>query len=240
VKTTAAGQDTDNAALGGLETIRDLETSIAPMLLDTTLRDVTLNLLKPAERKIATRALQHASRLHNSTEWSDEELLARLGCTLTAERLPDVRLPKLQRCEHFLSLVDRLVGCVDTTRDRRAVVLACAKLLRTTGNSRALQEAFEHGPFSAIDYLRLGEISAASDRVREHVGKGRRVENPYASAPKVHLSAPRLGMFIHRRRDLIGDSNVFDRVGAHIAECEACRQAYDRHRAGRQSDSEHS
>ncbi len=234
----ATRRETDNNpdVSGGVETIRDLEASIAPMLLDVDLRVETLRELEPEERDIAMRAIQHASRLHQSTEWTEEQLLERLGCTMSAAQLCDVRLPRLQRCEHFLGLVERLVGCVDTKPDRRAVVLECAKLLRTTGRgSHGLEEAFARGTFSAIDYLELGEISAAGCAVREQAGTERVIPNPYASAPLVHISAPRLGMYLDGRRELLGEARVFDRIGAHIQGCAACRSASEYRRASHQA-----
>ncbi len=130
---------------------------------------------------------------------------------------------------HFLRLVARLVAYVDTAADRRAVVLACTRLLAFADrDSRRLEAAFEEGGFTAIHYLGLGEISAAADLVLLNIGAEAAVANPYAGAAVIHISAPRLQMLAAGRRDLIGGASVFGRMQAHVAGCAACRLAASR------------
>jgi len=141
--------------------------------------------------------------------------------------------------EHFQGLVDRLVAIVDTAADRRAVSRACTRLLRAaSGDSRRLEAAFDADDFSATDYLQLGEIGSALDAVRRRLTDGPASGapaslNPYAAAPTVHLSAPRIQLYLDGRRDLIGQERVFDRLDAHVAGCDACREAVASRRKAR-------
>ena len=146
--------------------------------------------------------------------------------------------------EHFRDLLARLAARVDTPSDRRAVVRECRRGLRAAGgDSYRLEVALEAGEFSAIDYLELGEIASASEAVQRALRGEPAGANPYASVPTVHLSAPRIAMYLDGRRDLIGTASVFDRLDAHVAACAACGDAVrhspapgttgDRRRSGR-------
>lgn len=139
--------------------------------------------------------------------------------------------------EHFRDLLARLVACVDTPSDRRAVVRECTRGLRAArGDSHRLEAALQAGEFSAIDYLELGEIASAGEAVQRVLRGEPASANPYASAPTVHVSAPRIAMYIDGRRDLIGTASVFDRLDAHVAACAACRDAVRHSPAPRSTD----
>lgn len=239
---STARQETDDrgAAPGDADDpIHDLQSSIAPMLLNVTLREETLRELSVEKREIAEHAIQLASRLQQCTEWTSEQLLERLGCTMSVSQLHDVSVRKLRSCEHFLGLVNRLAGCVDTKSDRRAVVLECTKLLRATRrDSHGLEKAIDEGAFPAVAYLELGEIASASALVRMRVGAEEAGTNPYAAAPVVHLSAPRIGMYLESRRDLLGDA-VYERIKLHIAGCPECQEAVEHRRASQQAGYAH-
>lgn len=163
-------------------------------------------------------------------------LVELLGSDWVAEL---ARTPARVDSEHYLGLVVRLVSLVDTASDRRAVVLECSKLLRTTGkDSHGLEQAFDAGDFSAADYLSLGEVSSAGRAVRDFLRVEQRPPNPYAAAPTVHLSGPRIGMYIDGCRDLLGE-NVFGRLETHIAHCEPCQGAVAHRRASERAGYSH-
>lgn len=236
-------RDTESRGFGAIaeaDPIDDLQSSIAPMLLDVDLREQTLSLLDEERRALATTALGYAARLYEFCEWSPATLLQRLGCQLGVAQLDDVNPPKLARCVAFLRLVGELVALVDTTSDRRAVVMECRRLLRETGQDAAgLEDAFNSGSFSPRQYLELGEISAAGRAVLENLGAASRPSTPYASAPVVHLSNPRIGLFVDGRRDLLGEAQVYDRIAAHIESCDACRTATEHRRASQRAGYSH-
>lgn len=205
--------------------IRDLESSIAPLLVDLERREDALATLDPERRSVFADALRHASDLYQWTHWSPEELLRRLGCRITPTVLPDLNRDRLERCRHFLELVAGLVCLVDTLRDRRAIVMECVDLLDDKQqDSHALEEAFYGGPkLTGADYLRLGEVAKGALTARGRAGFAVKEQLPHGRWA-VHLSVPRIDALIVQDTDRLGP-DVTGRMHEHIAVCGGCQRA---------------
>jgi hypothetical protein len=221
-----------SGSVGRTSPVDDLQ-SIVPMILDVTRRDSVLARYDGPRRLVAEDALQFAAQLTSLTEWDEGRLLRNLGCQLkTVGDLDAVSLERLQRCQKFLRLVARLTGLVDTVPDRRAVVMECVALLTSTSLSADdLEELVNTGAgFTPIDYIRLGEISAAGELARAQVsdreGHGSSVlpPGPFDGLPIVHLSAARIDMYLLDMSEALGDE-VSQHISAHLENCEACSQA---------------
>lgn len=229
-------QTDDIGALAGTSTLDDLQL-VAPLILDLQLRDKALARFDAPTRLRAEEVLQSAAQLMSMTEWDGKRLLAALGCTIKTVGDLDAGYERLGRCQRFLSLVARMAGLVDVVFDRREVVIGCAGLLKDTGQGPArLEELFRQGGFSAVDYLRLGEVSAALEQVQALAAPGSAQQarlpehDPFATAPTVHLSTTRIDSYVVGERELLGDE-VSNRIKLHLPECDACRNAVEYRRA---------
>jgi hypothetical protein len=230
-------QTDESGALSAVSPVDDLQ-SIAPLILDLERRDAVLAGLDGPTRLRAEDVLQSAAQLTSMTEWSGERLLQALGCRFKADDEPDARYERLGRCQQFLHLVARMTGLVDTTADRRAVVEACADLLVATGqDSERLEDLLRApGAVTGIDYLRLGEISAAVEHVLALAAPASvtraaaDADDFYAIAPTVHLSTTRIDMYLAGDVDGLG-AEVASHIELHVAGCDPCRDAVDARRA---------
>lgn len=209
----------------------DALQSVAPLILNVAERDDALAYLDNDRRLRAQSVLQHAAQLTSMTEWDPGVLMPRLGCEAqTTVDLELYSLERFKRCERFLGLVGRTAGLVSTVRDRRSVVMLCATLLKEIGQDAdglesALRMPASH-QYSALDLIRLGEISAAGNAVREQHGTLRSSthDGPYSSKPRAHISTPRLEAFVTGRADLLGDE-VLGHITLHVEECSVCENA---------------
>jgi hypothetical protein len=185
---------------------------------------------------------QLVTQLEDLTDWSQETVLARLGCPLEDTKdVPPFYLKKLKTCRSFIGLVHGLASAVDTTDDRRAIVTSLARLLNLARqNARLLDDALNEagtGSFSPIDYILLGEVSdgAALARARLLGEEHQDTNNPFGAAPTVHLSESRLRLYVRDQREALGPE-VFLRMRVHlegnkdedVRRCDACREAADR------------
>lgn len=231
--------DTSEVPVSSVSPIDDLQ-SIAPLILNLEIRNEVLAGFDGPRRLEAEAVLQCAARLTAMTEWPEEQLLEALGCPIsTYGRFTGVELAALKRCRLFMFLVTRGAGLVDLVRDRRQVVSSSARLLKAIGgNVEALERYLqsEDGGLTAIDYIRLGEINAASEQVRRLAGVPRLGEtvdddDPFAEVPPVHLSTTRMEMLAEGRHDELG-SEVASHMELHIKACRGgCNEAYEYLRA---------
>jgi hypothetical protein len=224
-------QDTTGgfSPIAEVDAIDDLR-AFAPLVLDVSRREQVFADWDSPRRLAAENALQHIAYLHSITEWGEERLLEELGCRVqTIGDLQELDLEKLERCDEFVGLVSRTVGLVSTIPDRRGVVLECSALLAEASlDAGGLEEALNAGDFSALDYIRLGEISTAGRVAREHAGAIREkltdADDPFAAVPTVHLSPPRIDIYLGGRDELLGEE-VFNHIGLHLEDCEPCAAA---------------
>ncbi len=212
-------------------------TSIVPLILNLHLRDRVLARYDGPRRLVAEEALQFAGQLMQVTEWSGEQLLGNLGCQLTVAELNDVDLQRLERCQHLLRLISRLTGLVDERIDRRAVVIECAGLLKDTRRdalelAKIMETATQaYGvSFTPVDYIRLGEISAAADLAREIANHGADVAEdapgPFDAVPPAHLSTTRIEIYVGPEPEVLG-AEVSLCIAAHLEDCGACSRALE-------------
>ncbi|HEX8082650.1 MAG TPA: hypothetical protein VF529_00060 [Solirubrobacteraceae bacterium] len=128
----------------------------------------------------------------------------------------------------LLTYVEETVGLVDTLSDRRRLFLAAVRIARAAQwNLPKLTAAFESGAFSALDFVRLGEISAAQRLALQLLGNEPltpTVTAGSASEGSVHLSTPRLQAFVRGDRQALG-SMVSIRMQEHLLDCDRCNAA---------------
>jgi hypothetical protein len=232
---TRSSADTDSLGTVTATSLSDDLQPIIPLILDVALREQVLAKFDGPKRLVAEEIFQCAGQLTSMTEWSEERLLEALGCKIkTVAEFHDVELEGLERCRAFLRLVTRNAGLLDTVLDRREVVIESAKLLKAVGgNATRLEELQEAkvGLYTAIDFIRLGEIEAATEHVRNladtaAIGQTMAVDDPFAELPTVHLSTTRIDMLIRGRRKDLGEE-VANHMALHIEDCPGCRDAYD-------------
>jgi hypothetical protein len=221
-----------HALVGGSSLIDDLQP-IVPLILNVDLRDATLAKFDGPTRLAAVEIFQCASQLTSMTGWSETRLLEVLGCTIKTVGDFKVELDRLERCRSFLSLVTRHSGLLDTDADRRQLVVEYARLLKATGSDAQNLETIlkvNVAGYTAVDYIRLGEIEAAVEQARLEYGVDDADEpgaesDPFADAEAVHLSSTRLDMLIEDRRSELGPE-VANYMAAHIAQCPGCGKAF--------------
>jgi hypothetical protein len=239
---TGTGTSKDEEALISSSSALDDLTSIAPLILDVDLRDQVLARYDGPRRLVAEDALQFAGQLMQVTGWSGEQLLGNLGCELTVAELNDVDLKRLERCKHLLRLISRLTGLVDTLADKRAVVIECAGLLEDTrydalALTRIIETATSAGGMrvTPVDYIRLGEISAAADLAKRIAQRDANAAEgcaaadspgPFDSVPAAHLSTTRIEIYNGPNREVLG-AEVSLCIAAHLEECESCSRAVE-------------
>jgi hypothetical protein len=230
--------DTDTFDELDRSAIDDLQL-VAPLILNTELRDRVLPRFDGPHRLEIQETLTHAARLVSMTEWREGQLLDELGCPLrTVGEFDGVELEPLQNCQGFLRLVARDAGLVELRNDRRQVVRESSRLLKMVdgqvGILEGLLETQVEG-YTAIDFIRLGEIEAAGETVRglcgvSLLGQEAGENDPFAEAPTVHLSTSRLAMLAEGRSDDLG-AEVARHMELHIELCQGgCREAFDRER----------
>jgi len=236
-------QATDEREQQAVSSPVDDLTSIAPLILDLELRDKVLARYDGPRRLVAEEALQFAGQLMQVTDWSGGQLLRNLGCRLTVAQLSDVDIARLERCQQLFRFISRLTGLVDILADRRAIVIECASLLMD-GTCRdaieladVMQGTLQKGSTSTapgveltpIDYIRLGEVTAAADLAREittHGEGANTLQGPFDSVPASHLSTSRICVYIGSRRAELG-AEVSLRIDAHLDECKVCAEAVE-------------
>jgi hypothetical protein len=232
--TTHSTPDTaSRAAITGSSLIDDLQP-IVPLILDLDLRDEVLATFDGPARLAAEGIFQCAARLTSMTQWSEQRLLEVLGCTIKTVGDFKVELDRLNRCGDFLALVALDAGLVDTQMDRRQLVVEYARLLKATGASAETLKAslkVEVGGYTAVDYIRLGEIEAAIEQTRlvhglDDINTAGAESDPFEDTDTVHLSPNRMDMLIEEKRSDLGPE-VANYMSAHIEKCPACGSAFE-------------
>lgn len=182
-------------------------------------------------------AFKVLGRLERDTDWDMDELLGQLGCDATSmvdiEALDEDEV-RLRRCLSHLEWVEHLVQRArDKPAHARAVLVDAREFLDDAEHDlAAAQAALEHGPFSGVAYLHIGEIGAAWTVARRHLpgpvgqeARRRAARNPFIAAGlEQHLSAARLDAFLLGEYAAIG-TLVFAQVHEHVRECDTCKSA---------------
>lgn len=124
-----------------------------------------------------------------------------------------------------------LVALVDTASDKHLAAGAYAALLALAAGDRAKLDAALHtGDPSPRDLFALGEI-AAGERMAALALEGREPRrdpdtNPFDERPTIHLSTPRLELYLRGDRATLGP-NVYERIRQHLRDCGPCAKAAD-------------
>lgn len=210
--------------------------AFAPLILDTRRREEAFRDWPTTKKAKAVAALQHIASLHSMTDWDEEQLLRYLGCPIkTRSELDDLDRDQIDRCRLYVATVASTACQVVTMSDRRAVVLELGRIVHDRRlDAKSLRKALERtgaDDISALEYVRLGEISSAARAARAAAGLRREAISesggPFGNVPRVHLSPGRIGQYLAGSRDLLGDA-VFNFIGEHLGSCEACDAAVER------------
>ena len=175
-----------------------------------------------------------AERLQEITGWDRDQLLDNIGCD---ERNPSELADdpaKIQRCESFLATLLDAAARVEGQGSRRGVVKRCARLSKAeTVDVDGLVAALSHGKVSALEYFELGEIASGERVARVAAGIALAAQqigpSPYDGLPTVHLSLPRIDIYVGKERGLLGERTAAN-IAAHIKGCKACETAVETRR----------
>ena len=180
----------------------------------------------PDERERLRGLVDVASRLEALTGWTRGQLLDNIGCD---QRDPSklANDPKrIERCTAFLRILLDAASRVDSARFCQAVVKRCARLSKATGlDVDGFKRLLRTGDVNALEYISLGELSTAIRTARiaakiedPAIAHG---PSPYDGAPLVHLSTPRIDLYVEGKRDVLGE-RTHASMAAHIETCAAC------------------
>ncbi len=215
--------------------------SIVPLILNVAKRDQVLARFDVPRRLAAEDSLQLAAQLTETTSWKEKVLLEKLGCEVkTIGDLGDATIEQLETCRKFLRLLSVLTGLVDIVADKRAVVVECAKLRKATDlGPDELSEVLKSGQrtdiskITPVEFIRLGEIAAAGDLVRDLVPatgtarpRPKTYAGPFGNVPPAHLSTTRIEMYVKGMRGALG-TEVALHISAHLEDCQECKDAVD-------------
>jgi hypothetical protein len=189
----------------------------------------------PAQQACLSGLVEIAVQLEVLTEWSRDALLDNIGCEHRDPSELAEDAAKIARCTSFLALILDAAQRVETVRMCRSVVKRCARLSKATQlDVEGLSRILNTGKTSALDYIELGELSSAVRVARIVAGieaPGSDVgPSPYDGAAVVHLSVPRVDLYVRGKRELLGE-RAFASITAHIGECRACEDAVEVRRA---------
>jgi hypothetical protein len=210
----------------------DLEPLAAPAAEDE-FADCT-----PEERERLRGLVKVASRLQALTGWTRVLLLDNIGCDDrdTKELVKDAE--HTERCTTFLQTLLDAAERVDSARSCQAVVKRCARLSKGLDVVR-FQRVLRDGHPSPLDYISLGELSTAIRVARIATDKEKPASSfgpgPYDSADAVHLSTPRIDLFVQGKRGALGE-RAYASMAAHIESCSACGEVVAARRSLMASD----
>ncbi len=194
--------------------------------------------LTPQERERLRGLVKVASRLEALTGWTREQLLDNIGCEDRDPKAMVKDADHTERCTKFLETLLNAAERVDSARSCQAVVRRCARLSKGLDDverfKRVLGEGLSEGEPNALDYISLGELSTAIRVARIAADKEMPAASfgpsPYDSAPTVHLSTPRVDLYVQGKRDVLGE-RVYRSMEAHIGNCSPCEEAVELRRS---------
>jgi hypothetical protein len=178
----------------------------------------------PEERERLRGLVKVASRLQALTGWTRVLLLDNIGCDDRDTKALVKDAEQTERCTAFLQTLLDAAERVDSARSCQAVVRRCARLSKGLDVDR-FQHVLRDGYPSPLDYISLGELSTAIRVARVAAGKEEPAisfgPGPYDSADAVHLSTPRIDLFVQGKRGALGE-RAYASMEAHITSCSAC------------------
>lgn len=197
----------------------------------------------PDGAKLLQSAYRCLVRLSWHTGWSEERALERLGCgTQSADEIREFPKEQMRQCGLFFEWVETLVLELDLPSDKRLLVSGAARFFTAAEKDLdTCKEVMHTGPFSPLEYLRLGEIAESwQSAIRLLPGaRGERARQTWATNPFVDQSTPHVGL---KRMEMLAlpdaealfGPRIEKRVRKHLRDCGACGEAYNR-RIGRLS-----
>lgn len=181
----------------------------------------------PEERERLRGLVKVASRLQALTGWTRVQLLDSIGCDDRNTKALVEDAEHTERCTTFLQTLLDAAERVDSARSCQAVVRRCARVSKGLDVER-FQYVLREGYPSPLDYISLGELSTAIHVARVAADKESLAASfgpsPYDSKPVVHLSTPRVDLFVQGKRGALGE-RVYASMEAHVASCSACDEA---------------
>jgi hypothetical protein len=188
----------------------------------------------PDEVTLLTEAFGNLVRIMSKTGWDEKRALDRLGCeTATDDELLQIASERLGLCSDYFAWVDGLLAHVDLQSDMRLAVPGAARVFAAANKDLArARSAMQAGRFSALEYLKLGEIAQSWQCAIRHLD-GPRGElarttydaNPFIDDSAAHLSPQRIRMLASTDTEELLGVHVAVAMRDHIRVCLACREA---------------
>jgi hypothetical protein len=184
----------------------------------------------PERAELFKKAFSCVVRLQSHTGWSEELVLEHLGCETKDEEISALTEERLKSCIVYMRWVETLLVPLDVALDKRLTVQGAARFFLAAGRDPERAEAaMGEGGFSAIEFLRIGEVAKAwdaafsmiegleADRVRRL-----QAENPFVSETTPHLSPSRLEMLQGERASQLLGPRVVAHMREHLDYCQLC------------------
>jgi hypothetical protein len=180
-------------------------------------------------------------RLSSHTGWVKAQLLDRLGCDTKSEdellQLPD---EQMRLCTSYFEWVETLLCTLDLASDKRLTVSGAARFFAAAEtNLDRCETIMRTGPFSPVEYLKLGEIAqswqCAIRRLQTPRGERARhtqAANPFIDESTPHLSPKRLDMLSRKDSQSLFGPRVEQRILKHLKDCSVCGDAHERRTLG--------
>lgn len=186
---------------------------------------------RPERGILYKKAFSCVVRLQSHTGWSEELVLEHLGCdTKTEEEISALTEERLKSCLVYMRWVETLLVPLDLALDKRLIVQGAARFFLATGRDLGRAEAaMEDGGFSAMEFLRIGEVAKAWEAAFSMVEgmEGDRVrrlqaENPFVDNTTPHLSPSRLEMLQDEAAGQLLGPRVVAHMREHLDYCHLC------------------
>jgi hypothetical protein len=182
-------------------------------------------------------AVRWVVRLSSHTGWSEAEVLAHIGCdTKTEEELNELSDAKLRQSIDFMSWVESLLGDLDVASDKRLAVSGATRFFASAEmDLDSCKQAMSSGDFTALEYLRLGEVAQAwqcamrrLDNPRGERARQTQEDNPFIDGNTPHISPRRLTLLSHPDAQELLGLRVQAHIEEHLRYCPACANASER------------
>ncbi|HTW42147.1 MAG TPA: hypothetical protein VMD79_07515 [Solirubrobacteraceae bacterium] len=195
----------------------------------------------PDDADLLATAYRCLVRLGSHTGWHEERLLDRLGCdTKSEDQVRQFPEDQMRLCTAYFEWVESLLCELDLASDKRLTVSGAARFFAAAEKDLAqCQAIMRTGPFSPLEYLRLGEIAQSWQcAIRRLPGlRGERARetqaaNPFIDDSTPHLSPKRLDMLEQPGSQALFGPRIEQRIHKHLEDCVACNEAFKRRKTG--------
>lgn len=185
---------------------------------------------RPERASLFKEAFRCVVRLQSHTGWSEELVLENLGCDTRGDEISALTEERLENCTAYMGWVETLLAPLDVALDKRLTLQGAARFFLAAGRDLGRAEvAMGEGGFSAIEFLRIGEVAKAWEMAFSAIdgAEGERIkrlqaENPFVDEATPHLSLSRLEMLQGERAAQLLGPRVVAHMWEHLDYCQVC------------------